>query len=376
MYKVNRFNAVFAAGILGFALLLLIWRLLNLTKVGGGSFQHADWLINYSSGVVRRGISGEIFLGMSSVTGVSPLFLVSFVQGALVLILIAAVFVKGLSSGMPDRMILLLLSPALILFWVNDTTGAYRKEMLGLVCFLPLLIPSLQKTLALAVVATLFAIAGFFHEANLVLAPALIFAFYLRFGRAFLAAPALVLSALAMAAAGFAVVYTGLSETDAMCQRLLDAGLSEQLCHGIFPWLKDGFSNTVSAVDAIVLQQANLIVVVLLMGLLLFPGLWIGWRLLRTPAEKAAFVFGVSVIFALYPIATDWSRWLSMQVWVMTFLIMILAEARDGINEPVPRPLFALLISFNLGVGIDQIAPTPLAGLIYNVFSSLENFLT
>lgn len=374
MYRVDRVNAVLVAGALGFSIFLLMWRLLNLTKAGGGEFQHADWLINYSSGIVRRGISGEIFLTLSNISGVSPLVLVSFVQGGLILVLVLALFVKGLSSGMSDRMILLLLSPALVLFWINDTTGAYRKELLGLVTFIPLLFGHREKTTTIAITLILFAFAGFFHEANLILAPALTFALFLRFGRGFVV-PALLLWIIAFAAALFAVVYSKVPETDSMCLRLLDAGLTDRLCYGIFPWLQDGFGNTVSAVEVIVLQRVSLTVVCILTILLLSPGLWMGWRFLQTHREQLAFLGSISVIFALYPIATDWSRWLSMQVWVMTFLIMILAETREGIRDPVPKPLFALLIAFNLGVGIDQIAPTPLAGFMYNVFGSLENFL-
>ena len=60
----------------------------------------------------------------------------------------------------------------------------------------------------------------------------------------------------------------------------------------------------------------------------------------------------------------------------MSFLILILAEKREGIQRPLPRLLFALLIAFNLGVGIDQIAPTPEPGFVYNVFAALERFLS
>ena len=40
------------------------------------------------------------------------------------------------------RAAILLLSHALVLFWVNDTVGAYRKEILGFAAFVPLLLPA------------------------------------------------------------------------------------------------------------------------------------------------------------------------------------------------------------------------------------------
>ena len=375
MYRSVRFNAVFVGGVLGFSAVLLLRRLLYLTQIGGGEFQHADWLINFSGGIVRRGISGEFFLALSDISGVSPLLLVSLVQGALTLLLIAAVFLKGLIIGMSDRMILMLLSPALILFWVNDTTGAFRKEMLGLVTFLPLLVASLNRVAVIVSVVILFAIAVFFHEANLVFAPALTFALYLRLGRQGVGVPAVLLWIIALVCVAFSAVYSRVPDVTAMCQRLLDAGLTDRLCYGIFPWLAEGFDGTTSSVSLVVLDRVNLLVVFLFVVLLLLPVFWIGWERLRTSWERLAFLTGICAIFALYPIATDWSRWLSMQVWAMTFIVLILAEKRGGLNQPVNQTLFVLLLSFNLGVGIDQIVPTPLAGFVYNAFYALEKVL-
>lgn len=374
--NVNRLNAALVGGALVFSVVLLFWRLIYLTNLGGGEFQHADWLINFSSGIVRRGISGEIFFWAGEVLNISPLVLVSFVQGALVLSLVGVVLFKGLHLGMSDRVLLLSLSPALVFFWVNATNGAYRKELLGVVVFLPLLFPRLNPRFANATMLSLFAIAGFFHELNVVLAPALTYALYLRRDRGDFIVTTILLWTIALAAGVFAMMYARVPDTEAMCQRLLDVGLSDHLCHGIFPWLEDGFMRTFSAVTNIVLNQVNLPLVLMIVVLLILPGVWIAWGMLTSYRERLFFLIGPGAIFALYPIATDWSRWLSIQVWVMTFLIFILAETHQGLARPVPRPLFAGLVAFNLGLGINPIAPMPLEGFVYNFFTSLGIFLS
>ena len=38
----------------------------------------------------------------------------------------------------------------------------------------------------------------------------------------------------------------------------------------------------------------------------------------------------------------------------------MLAERRGRLDRPVSKPLFALILAFFLGVGIDQITPMPL----------------
>lgn len=365
--SVRRFNALLVCFVFLCSALLLLRRLVYLTKAGGGGFQHADWLVNYSSGIVRRGISGEFFLYLSQVSGISPLWLVSAVQATLTLLLIGVLLIKALQLKMPDMVVILMLSPALVLFWINDTTSAYRKELLGLAAFLPLLFARTSGQLGVVVAVITYGVSVFFHEGNLVLAPGLSVALYLRCGRDRAVFPVLTLWLITFAAAVFSVIYVSVPDTDAMCARLVAAGLSDSLCIGIFPWLVDGFDGTTSAVKVIVLDRVNIAVVTLMTVLLLLPGLWAAHRVLRGRFEWAVFLVCAGTPFALYPIATDWSRWLSMQVFVMTFLLLILAETRAGLSAPVHRITYLLVLCFCLLAGINQIAPEPVGGFVYNL---------
>lgn len=374
---VDRFNAMLVLAVLGSSALLLLKRLAYLASIGGGEFQHADWLLNYSDGVVRRGISGEIFLALSQMTNISPLLLVTAVQAGLTVALIAVLLLKAFSFRMSDLTALLLLSPALVLFWVNDTTGAYRKELLGLAVFIPLLFHRTSTTLGVGVMLALYTVAVFFHEGNLVFAPALTFALLIRFGaNRMMMTAALALWAISAVAVLFAIVFKTVPDSAGMCQRLLDAGLTDQLCGGIFTWMVEGA--VVDPVSAVVLNNDNvsLPLVVLFIVLLHLPCLWIARSVVQSRLEWIYLAISSGTIFLLYPLATDWSRWLSMQIFVLTFLILMLAERRGRLDRPVSKPLYALTLAFFLGVGIDQIAPMPLSGFVFNFFDAIGSLLS
>lgn len=374
---VDRFNAMLVLAVLGSSALLLLKRLAHLTSIGGGEFQHADWLLNYSDGIVRRGISGEIFLALSQLTDISPLLLVTAVQAVLTVGLIGVLLLKAYTFRMSDLTALLLLSPALVLFWVNDTTGAYRKELLGLTAFVPLLFHRTSTALGVAVMLVLYTIAVFFHEGNLVFAPALTFALLIRFGttRTMKTATALLWGISAVAVV-FSLIFKTVPDSAGMCQRILDAGLSETLCGGIFTWMVEGA--VVDPVSAVVLnnEEVSLPLVALLIVLLLLPCLWIARSVVQTRSEWLYLAISSGTIFLLYPLATDWSRWLSMQIFVLTFLILMLAERRGRLERPVSKPLFALMLAFFLGVGIDQITPMPLSGFVFNFFDAIGAVLS
>ena len=364
--KVARVNALIVSFVFFVSTLLLLRRLIYLTQAGGGEFQHADWLVNFSNGIVRRGISGEFFLFLSDLSGINTLSLVSAVQAGLTILIIAVLLCKALSLKMPDMVAILMLSPALVLFWVNDSTAAYRKELLGLAAFLPLLFPRSSGTGGVVAVLALYCLAVFFHEANLVLAPGLSAALFLRMGKQRSLVPVTMVWLITFAGGLFSVLYVSVPETGAMCTRLLDAGLTDRLCDGIFPWLVDGFGGTTSAVRVIVLDRVNIPVVALMTLLLLLPCFWAAARVLRGGFDWALFVISAAAPFMLYPIATDWSRWLSMQVFVMTFLLLILAETRNGLSAQVHKVTFAVVLTFCLLVGIHQIAPEPIEGFVFN----------
>jgi hypothetical protein len=95
----------------------------------------SDWLINYSGGFVRRGLSGEVFLLLSDLTLITIPHLIIYTEflsyGIFFCIFLSIIYSKKL----PFWFILLTISPATVVFPILDPAGAGRKEILYFIIF-------------------------------------------------------------------------------------------------------------------------------------------------------------------------------------------------------------------------------------------------
>jgi hypothetical protein len=98
--------------------------------VDNEAWKIGDWLINYQGGFVRRGLSGELFFQLSSLTHISPAFYVFLSQILFYccFFLFSFFLLKKQPSLMPY--ILLIVSPFIFTFQVKDIQGGYRKEII------------------------------------------------------------------------------------------------------------------------------------------------------------------------------------------------------------------------------------------------------
>jgi len=118
---------VFGFGV--FVFLTLTYLAFNLT-----SFCYewciGDWLINYQGGIVRRGLTGEIFFKLSQIIGINQITLTVLFQIITygIYTLNSCKLASNSYFSIPN--IALLLSPAFILFPILDPLGAFRKEIL------------------------------------------------------------------------------------------------------------------------------------------------------------------------------------------------------------------------------------------------------
>jgi hypothetical protein len=98
---------------------------------------YTDWLIDYSQGFIRRGLSGEIWRLVPAV--VPPLEFVTVFSWILILA-IAFGYVRLLARSWktyhPLTLFGLLFLPSLFIFYLHDHNGIARKEILGYVTLL------------------------------------------------------------------------------------------------------------------------------------------------------------------------------------------------------------------------------------------------
>jgi len=98
--------------------------------VGHNVWKMGDWLINYQGGFIRRGLLGETIFQLSRLTHVNPGYYAFLLQ-----ILCYAIFftfsyllLKKQRSLLPYA--LLVFSPFIYTFQLNDSQGGYRKEII------------------------------------------------------------------------------------------------------------------------------------------------------------------------------------------------------------------------------------------------------
>lgn len=92
----------------------------------GHAWVYGDWLINYSGGFVRRGLIGSLLI---SGVGLNPgqlLFLLKIIMYALILFFIS----DSVKNEEQNAYFPILISPALLLFPINDFPAIGRKEYL------------------------------------------------------------------------------------------------------------------------------------------------------------------------------------------------------------------------------------------------------
>ena len=89
-----------------------------------------DWFINYQGGIVRRGLTGELFFSLSKITGINQITIVILFQILLYGIFLFNVSWLATNSSFSVLNIALFLSPAFILFPILHPAGSFRKEIL------------------------------------------------------------------------------------------------------------------------------------------------------------------------------------------------------------------------------------------------------
>lgn len=89
-----------------------------------------DWLINYTNGLVRRGLFGEIAMQAHRWFGISPVDAVLTSKYLAYGILCGSILLLAIVKGIGFIEVLLLISPWALMYDLNDPGGSGRKEIL------------------------------------------------------------------------------------------------------------------------------------------------------------------------------------------------------------------------------------------------------
>lgn len=303
-------------GFIIFLMALLIVQYAVQVSAGGHPWKTGDWLINYSDGLIRRGLSGSVSLLVAQSLSLNVKWVTFTMQVTIFIALVYLVLKEFNKFKDYPKSIFLLLSPAFaFLFWVNDPSVAFRKEIciyLALVFTLIAFQKRETKTSWYWASLITFAFAGLSHESAVFFLPFFIFAIFNSyaqknidfFSAAKFSAPFLIICFAILIVSFF---YKGSQQSmSVICESLKQYDLSDDICGGSISWLqydaKYGFESVLKLGHEIYINYFLLAVLSMLPVFLI-------------RADKYFWLVAFAGAFFMLPlffIAIDYGRFISM----------------------------------------------------------------
>ncbi len=355
-------NTILLSTVLAGVLIYLIYKLYVDFSLGGNSWKQGDWLINELSGPIRRGLFGSGLLKISDMAGLSPLLLLIAFQASVIVLIFAVIGIAAFKLGAPDKLLLLLLSPAfLIFFWFNDPQGSVRKEILVYLAFLPLVLAAVKGRggiVACVFSCIFYAVAVIAHEGNVFFLPFLWIAMWLVLppepGVAARLLVIVVPGLLALGGGIYASAYTNFPDPGMICMQVVQRGLDPLVCDGAIEYLE-------RPPHEARMHPGRLLSIHFRSFLLIYAACLISFRVLLQGSksiERWFFYIAASglVFLPLYILAGDYGRWMNFHITSLVFLTLILLlKWRPPWLYEMPRRLdFVCVLALSVVVGISH----------------------
>ena len=304
-----------------------------------------DWLINYSDGFIRRGLIGEIGRQLHYAAGIDPVWIVVICKACCYAVLCATLLILARRRTTSVAEIVILLSPALLPFEINDPLGSGRKEVFLLAVFVLYVVadefqrgtrqPSTKQWRFWYLLLSL-PILTLIHEGLFFFFPFFFLYAWLTHddarGEALGFGVPYVVSIGAMALSWAFRGSSGIAT--AMCSSLTSMALNPEICKGATAAL-ERYDVRIGVGD----MQRYLVLAILTFG----PLLWYSAEAISAPRRRR-FLTGIALACLstapLYVVSEDWGRWLH----VTGMLVFMTALARKDVNVHLParRPAFAV----------------------------------
>ena len=311
---------------------------------GGNGWKTGDWLINYSDGFIRRGFLGSLVYWISDF-GISILWLVYLMQVSIYALMFSFVLKLYKSTDRSLYWLLILFSPAFLLFPFYDFQGGFRKEILVLTLFAFFSLSYAQASVSKAKVTWVvffYFLAGVSHEVTIFVLPFFLYMLWQSVETNQLEKKYGIIFSIALIAISFSLllisyVFKG-SEASAsvICNSLTERSLTPNICNGAISWLKEdsrsSFNRVIEGLGGHSLSVFQFVVLAFVPTI--FTTFW---------NKKTLVLFAVSFVFItpLFAVAIDWGRW----IYIFAFMFYcVLLSSRVVVN--VPFRLSYLLAGF------------------------------
>lgn len=322
-------------------------------------WQVGDWLIDYSGGVVRRGLTGEVFFALVP-EGASPIAAVVLTQTLLAAALYVLVGVLYWRTSRGPAWMMLVLSPAFLLFPALDADGNSRKELIALIALAIAALGARTRhaSLTLWIALPIFAFAVFGHEALVVFLP----------GFVYLTLTSPLVRRGWMIASGYFIV--GVTAALLALLRPGDRSMARAICD---TWNTRGITDCGGALEALGMSASDMAQVLMTY----FPAYWTYllptalallplFALRFLPEQRLITVIVVLAVLPLFFIGWDYGRW----IFLATAQLSLIALARPDRTRPMQVPLYGAL-AFILLWGFNHAGQPLNDGLIIRWVSSV-----
>jgi len=297
-----------------------------------------DWLINYSAGFVRRGLSGEIMIWLSNVLNLKLNYTVMWFQVILYSGFLTMFFLLFYRKKLTAWFVVALLSPATILFVVFDQFASGRKEIILFLIFAIYLLVLDRKplsNLSALLFSILLLLATLFHELVFFYTPYFILAAYLAsrlHGASFKAGKALPLVVGALVVMIPVYFFGQRIDGYTICNDLKGRGLPDTVCLGPLGWPDDyGWKNVIQFA-----RESNYLFVygsTFLLSLIPFLFLIHSIRSVEVNFRNFFLTFPLLLLFTIpmFLFAVDWGRWIHihMMMLLMTSTLLLKKQVTD-----------------------------------------------
>jgi hypothetical protein len=316
-----------------------------------------EWLINYSGGFVRRGLPGEMFLGLMRLTGSTSYLWVCALQILVYCVFLVAVYRLAVGLRWSYALTALLLSPATTGFMILNFDQSMRKEILLFAGLAVVCLPWFSRLADWQAIAWLSVAAPavvLSHESAVLYMPYLFAAVALQRGGLRQAVRLLALPALAAGAAAIEVAWHPghLATAQSICASLgatLEpfGSASKNICSGSISWLQMSFSSAHAYTMQWVHDNGYFRLYIPLSLLALLPAVLVLTALYRRGhlRREVALIAGcaacsLAASLLLFYGGVDWGRWISMHVVCLMLLILTVSRRTavpDAAEEPRPE---------------------------------------
>jgi hypothetical protein len=316
-----------------FFILIIILYILDLYRyaVDYDGWIIGDWLLNFKAGFIRRGLSGCLILGLSDLINLEPNIAVALIQLICFLTYMVILFSLIRRKKINAWFLLMLLSPAALLFPVMDDYVVGRKELILFFLFAVYVLCLEKKVLRTNLVILLFSlalmVATLFHELIFFYIPYFVIAAYLKSkidDKPFYFSKIVFIILGPLIAMAALLLYGKEINSQIICAGFAERGFPDAICGGILKY-------PVKYEIVYGAEEGNYIlnyVFALLLGLI--PYVFFIRELKHPIVTLRKFFFGFLFLLVfslpLFVYAVDWGRWINIHFILLLFTSLFLLK--------------------------------------------------